>query len=116
LIAISLLKCTSEVNYFMFSILVPWCKCHVSIHIFEYVQFYFYTFLFHVVNYCVMWPIFGVIRKAIQLVYNTSLILVIHNCMISVRKKFGIISINFCCSFHSLILRSTTLTTIIDNN
>ena len=40
-IAISLLKCTLEVNYFMFSILVPWCKCHVSIHIFYYVQFYF---------------------------------------------------------------------------
>ena len=28
-IAISLLNCTSEVNYFWFSILVPWCKSHV---------------------------------------------------------------------------------------
>ena len=40
-IAILLLNCISKMNYFMFCILVPWCKCHVSIHIFYYVQFYF---------------------------------------------------------------------------
>ena len=45
---------------------------------------------------------FGVIYKAIQLVCNTFLVLVVHNWTIIMRKKFGIISIIFLLSFSFL--------------
>ena len=60
--------------------------------------------------YCVLLVMLGVICKAIQLLCNTFLILLVHNWTIIVRKQIGNISIDFCCHFHSLILRSTILT------
>ena len=63
--------------------------------------------------YCVLLAMFGVICKAILLVCNTVLVLLVHNETIIVRKKIGII-LGFCCPFHSLIPRSTILTGPMD--
>ena len=67
-----LFKCTSKVKFFMFCILVPWCKRHVSIHI--------YTSMFNsntkcsffmLPFYCALLAMFGVKCKPIQLLCNT---------------------------------------------
>ena len=86
--AISLLKCTSEVNYFLFCILVPWCKCHVSIHIFSYVQFWFKTLFFHVAMLLCNVGHVWCICKAIQLACNTFLVLLVHKWMISEEENW----------------------------
>src|ERR1700737_2188294 len=48
---------------------------------------------------------FGATCKVGQLLFNTYLVLLVHTWTMSVRKKFGIVSIDSCCPFHSLILR-----------
>ena len=64
--------------------------------------------------YCVLLAMFGVICKAIQLVCNTFFSSIGTQWNDNCEEKIGIISIDFCCPFHSLILRSTILTTPMD--
>jgi hypothetical protein len=55
----------------MYCILVPWCKCHVSIHIFLMSNSNTKQTFFMLPFYCVPLAMFGVIYKAIQLVCST---------------------------------------------
>ena len=110
-----LFKCTSEVNYFMFCILIPWCKCHVSIHIYFLCPILIlnvHLSCCRVIVYC--WSCLASYVKLYNWYAIHFLVILVHNGMIIVRKKIGIISINSCCPFHSLILRSTILTTPMD--
>ena len=107
-----LFKCTLEVNYSMFCILLPWCKCHVSIHInflCKILILYIPFSCCHVIVHC--WPCLVSYVKLYNWYAIHFKVLLVHNETIIVREKFGIISIIFCYPFHSLILRSRILTT-----
>ena len=118
-----LFKCTLKVNYFMFCILVPWCKCRVSIHtnIYIYIEIYILCPILilnvpfsccHVIVY--YWPCLVSCVKLYNWYAIYFFILLVHNGTIIVRKKIRIISINFCCPCHSLILKSIIMTTPMD--
>jgi hypothetical protein len=71
-------------------------------------SFYVWSWLY------VFLAMFGAACKVGQLVFNTFLVLLVHTWTMIVRKKFGIVSLNSCCHFHSLILRWTIKTTLLN--
>ena len=96
-------------NFSLSCILVPWCKCHVSIHIYFQCPIVILNVRFsgyHFIVYC--WPCLESYVKLYNWYAIYYLLLLVHNGTIIVRKKLGPFQL-FCCPFHSLILRSTIL-------
>ena len=95
-----LFKCTSKVKFFLFCILVPWCKCQVSIHIFLMSNSNIKCSFFHVAMLlCIVGHVWShTISYTIGMQY-IFLVLLVRNGTIIVRKKIGIFQLIFVVHF-----------------